>query len=85
MPNLGGWEWVILAVVALLLFGGTRLAGFGKNAGKAIREFKEETKSIKADEAPRPDASRPAPRASDEVLDAEIVERPADPKTDKQL
>lgn len=43
MPSLGGWEWVILAVVALLLFGGTRLAGIGKSAGKAIREFKEET------------------------------------------
>lgn len=43
MPSLGGWEWVILAVVALVLFGGTKLASFGKNAGKAIREFKEET------------------------------------------
>ncbi len=43
MPSLGGWEWVILAVVALLLFGGTRLAGVGKSAGKAIREVKEET------------------------------------------
>lgn len=84
MPNLGGWEWVILAVVALLLFGGTRLAGFGKNAGKAIREFKEETKSIKADEAPRA-AQQPTPPASDEVLDAEIVDRRPDPKTDKQL
>ena len=43
LPNLGGWEWVIIAVVALILFGGARLANFGKNAGKAIREFKEET------------------------------------------
>lgn len=42
LPNLGGWEWVIIAVVALVLFGGTRLAGFGKNAGKAIRDFKEQ-------------------------------------------
>jgi sec-independent protein translocase protein TatA len=42
MPSLGGWEWVILIVVAALLFGGSRLAGIGKNAGKAIREFKEE-------------------------------------------
>jgi sec-independent protein translocase protein TatA len=43
LPNLGGWEWVIIAVVALILFGGARLANFGKNAGKAIRDFKEET------------------------------------------
>ena len=49
MPSLGGWEWVILAVVALLLFGGTRLAGIGKSAGKAIREFKEETASARAE------------------------------------
>jgi len=41
MPQ--GWEWIIIAVVALLLFGGTRLAGLGKNAGKAIRDFKKET------------------------------------------
>lgn len=45
MPNLGGWEWVIIAVVALVLFGGAKLANFGKNAGKAIREFKEEAKT----------------------------------------
>lgn len=49
MPNLGGWEWVILAVVALVLFGGAKLANFGKNAGKAIREFKEETQAIDKD------------------------------------
>lgn len=49
MPSLGGWEWVILAVVALLLFGGSRLAGVGKSAGKAIREFKEETSTLKTD------------------------------------
>ncbi len=48
MPSMGGWEWVILALIALLLFGGSRLAGIGKNAGKAIREFKEETASLRS-------------------------------------
>jgi sec-independent protein translocase protein TatA len=48
MPNLGGWEWVILAVVALVLFGGAKVAGFGKSAGQAIREFKEEAGKGKA-------------------------------------
>ena len=48
MPSMGGWEWVILALIALLLFGGSRLAGIGKSTGKAIREFKEETASLRA-------------------------------------
>ena len=48
MPSMGGWEWVILALIALLLFGGSRLAGIGKNAGKAIREFKEETTTLRS-------------------------------------
>ena len=48
MPTLGGWEWVIIALVALVLFGGTKLAGIGKNAGKAIREFKEETDALRS-------------------------------------
>ena len=55
MVGIQGWQWVILAVVALLLFGGTRLAGLGKSAGRAIREFKEETDSLKktdSDETP---------------------------------
>ncbi|HOA26863.1 MAG TPA: twin-arginine translocase TatA/TatE family subunit [Arachnia sp.] len=58
MP-LGGWELAIVLVVALLLFGGSRLAGVGKGVGRSIREFKEEVKS--ADSKP-------------EVVDAEIVQ-----------
>ncbi len=53
---MGPWEWALIAVIALLLFGGSRLAGIGKNAGRAIREFKEETTELKspnsADEPP---------------------------------
>jgi sec-independent protein translocase protein TatA len=82
MPNLGGWEWVILAVVALVLFGGTKLAGFGKNAGRAIREFKEETKSGAA-EPPAVQAAPPvqaAPQAAAPVQP--VVERPSTSPTD---
>jgi sec-independent protein translocase protein TatA len=43
-----GMEWVVIAIVVLVLFGGTKLASLGKNAGKAIREFKEETTAGKA-------------------------------------
>ena len=45
MP-LGGWELAIVLVVALLLFGGSRLAGVGKGMGRSIREFKDEVKGV---------------------------------------
>lgn len=37
---------IILAIV-VLLFGGSRLAGLGKSSGRALREFKEETKGLR--------------------------------------
>jgi sec-independent protein translocase protein TatA len=65
----GGMEWVILLVVALLLFGGTRLAGMGKGAGRAIREFKEEIKAPTGIDAPK----ITDPVEDSKPVDAEIV------------
>lgn len=58
-----GWEWLIILALALLLFGGAKLAGVGRSAGRAIREFKEETKGLDAaDQAAAPsDEAIPAP------------------------
>ena len=43
--GLGGpQDLVIVAVVVLLLFGGSKLAGFGKSLGEGIKEFKKATK-----------------------------------------
>lgn len=36
---LGGWEWVIILVVILLLFG-HRLPGMARSLGSGITEFK---------------------------------------------
>ncbi|GAA1396276.1 twin-arginine translocase TatA/TatE family subunit [Luteococcus peritonei] len=47
MFGLGWQELLIVLVIAVLLFGGTRLAGVGKASGRAIREFKEETAGLK--------------------------------------
>jgi sec-independent protein translocase protein TatA len=43
-------ELLIILAVVLLLFGGSRLAGLGKSTGRAIKEFKEETKGLKGGE-----------------------------------
>lgn len=89
-----GWELVLLVLLALLIFGGTRLAGAGKNAGRAIREFKDETRQIKADEqrarkSPDGTVVPPAvpgaqPGVGDDVLDAELVDPPLREKPDTQ-
>jgi sec-independent protein translocase protein TatA len=71
MPSMGGWEWVILALIALLLFGGSRLAGIGKSTGKAIREFKEETASLRS-----PGTSDPVPPVT---AGPPVVAQPAAP------
>ncbi|MFV0428502.1 MAG: twin-arginine translocase TatA/TatE family subunit [Arachnia sp.] len=67
----GGWEWLIILAVALLLFGGSRLAGLGKGVGRSIREFKEEVKTV--------DDGTAAASAAEPVVEAEIVE--PDPKS----
>lgn len=80
-------EWVLLAVVALLLFGGSRLAGLGKGAGRAIREFKEETQTVKkgktpeaVDGTPQSDTTTPS-GAGPQIVEAEVVEPPIDKPT----
>lgn len=84
MPSLGGWEWVILAVVALLLFGGSRLAGIGKNTGRAIREFKEETATLRTPQLGSEPSTPPASAVTSEPVatpDPAVVEaHPEDPK-----
>ncbi|MDQ7819404.1 MAG: twin-arginine translocase TatA/TatE family subunit [Armatimonadota bacterium] len=40
MPNIGWTELIVILVIALLVFGPSRLAGIGGALGKAIREFR---------------------------------------------
>ena len=53
---IGMWEWVIIALVVLLLFGGKKIPELMKGMGKGVKAFKdgmngveEEAKEIKKD------------------------------------
>ena len=48
--RLGTMEILLLVVLALVLFGGGKLAGVGKALGQSIREFKNEVKADDKDE-----------------------------------
>jgi sec-independent protein translocase protein TatA len=55
---MGSQEWLIIAGLAVLLFGGTKLPQLAKGLGEGIREFK---KSIHGDDEPTPPAPQAAP------------------------
>ncbi|MBQ6233410.1 MAG: twin-arginine translocase TatA/TatE family subunit [Clostridia bacterium] len=42
--RLGTTEIILIVVLALVLFGGGKLAGVGKALGKSIKDFKHEIK-----------------------------------------
>jgi sec-independent protein translocase protein TatA len=43
--RFGPTEIILIIVLALILFGGSRLAGLGKALGKSIKDFRSEMKS----------------------------------------
>ena len=43
----GGWEWIIIVLVVVLLFGAKKIPELARGLGRGIREFKDATKEIK--------------------------------------
>ncbi|MFK4998536.1 twin-arginine translocase TatA/TatE family subunit [Bacillus sp. N9] len=48
MPGPG--SWILIALVALLIFGPKKLPELGKAAGNTLREFKNATKGLADDD-----------------------------------
>ena len=67
------WHIVVVAVVALLLFGTKRLPEMGKGLGEALRGFKEGIKGV-ADPTP------PVPAAQQNAAPAPPSSAPIEPK-----
>ena len=47
-----GWQWLVVLIVALLVFGAHRLPGIAGNLGATIRRFREEYRGKQDDERP---------------------------------
>ena len=64
MPNLGGWELIILLGVVVLVFGAKRLPDMARSIGQSARVLKGEMKGLRnqseTSPAPRVPASAPA-------------------------
>lgn len=43
---LGGWEWIVILLAVLLLFGAKRIPELAKGLGSGIREFKKAAREV---------------------------------------
>lgn len=53
--GLGGWEWIIILVIVIIVFGVGKLPQVGAALGQSIREFRDATN--KKDDEPKTDES----------------------------
>ena len=47
--NIGFWDWAIILVIVLVLFGGKRLPELARSLGKSISAFKQGIKEGEAE------------------------------------
>ena len=66
MFGMGAQELMIILVIVLVLFGGSKLPDLAKSLGKSMKEFK---KGIATEEEP---ASKPEPAASASAAPARV-------------
>ena len=57
MPNLGGWELIVLLGVLVLLFGATKLPATARAIGQSMRILKAETKGMRSEDEAAPPTS----------------------------
>ncbi|MFN2130175.1 MAG: twin-arginine translocase TatA/TatE family subunit [Anaerolineae bacterium] len=66
MPNFGVWEWLVILVIVLVIFGASRLKDIGSGLGGAINAFRNEVKQGREegeDEEKKEKAAAPAQAA----------------------
>ena len=49
MPSLGFGEILVIALIALIVFGPKRLPEIGRTVGKSLREFKRATSDLRSE------------------------------------
>ena len=58
MLGIRGWEWIIVLVVIILIFGPSKIPELARSVGKAITEFRKGIKGTQEDvlESPKNNA-----------------------------
>lgn len=62
--GLGPTELIVILIILLVLFGGSKLPGLAKGLGQSIKEFKKASKEEQEAEKPAAVAEAPKPAAA---------------------
>jgi sec-independent protein translocase protein TatA len=78
----GGWEWLIIIGVLVLLFGAKRLPDMARSIGQSARVFKGEMKGMKEDgsksDTPADQPTTPPPATAEPKALPESQAKPVD-------
>jgi sec-independent protein translocase protein TatA len=80
----GGWEWLIIIGVLVLLFGAKRLPEMARSVGQSARVFKGEMKGLKDDESRTGGQSAPQSGARPAAPAEPAALPPVDPASSTQ-
>ncbi len=80
MPNLKGWEIVIILALLLLLFGAKRLPDAARGLGRSLRIFKSETKGLREDDQARSATTDDTPTPTREIEGTSAAREPVVPQ-----
>lgn len=61
MGTLGGWEWLIILLIVVLLFGAKKLPELSRSLGTSIKEFRKATDDFEREQGD----DKPTVRAPD--------------------
>ena len=60
--GLGPTELIVILIILLVLFGGSKLPGLAKGLGQSIKEFKKASKEVQEeDDKPAAEVKKPDP------------------------
>ncbi len=72
-----GWEWIIIGLVVLLLFGGKKIPELMRGLGKGMKSFKQGMKDVEEDVQEirkELDAAEPTPKKKAKVEEVKAEE-----------
>ncbi|MDG0812734.1 twin-arginine translocase TatA/TatE family subunit [Cohnella rhizosphaerae] len=79
MPNIGSAGLILLVLVALLLFGPSKLPALGSAFGRTLREFRSGSKELLAD----PETERHEEREAQPMSTKNKTDQPVLPRADR--